>query len=192
MNPEPALTLFLIRHGDVSPQPPGAFYGGAEIPLSPQGREEARQAARKLQGVAFDRILSSPLSRAHFGASCLLEGRPGLKLELEPRLREIDRGRWVGLTPQQIETAFPGDLAAHKRDPAEWRDHGGESLGDLQSRVLEVLEDLERNPFPGVVAMVSHLWPIRAVLARAQGVPLEMEAWNTLKVPTGSIHQIRL
>jgi len=192
MKPKPSLTLYLIRHGKVALQPLGAFYGGAEVPLSPKGREEARQAARKLEDVALDRVLSSPLSRARFGARCLLEGRSGLELEVEPRLREIDRGRWVGLTPRQIEASFPGDLAAHEADPASWRGHGGESLGDLRTRVLEVLDDLGRDSRTGVMALVSHLWPIRAVLARDRGIPLEMAAWNALKVPTGSIHEVRL
>ncbi len=190
MTRKPSLTLYLIRHGHVSADPPGAFYGGAEIPLSPQGREEARQAARSLRTVHLDRLVSSPLSRALFGARVIQEGHPGLQLEQESRIREIDRGRWVGLTPEQVEASYPGELAAHERDPRDWRAHGGESLGDLQARVLQALKTLRRVTPAGTVALVSHLWPIRAILAQERGLLLDLRAWEQVEVPTGSVHEI--
>lgn len=57
------MDVFLLRHGDAEPAGPG---GDAARPLSKEGREEVRRVAQGIErlGVAFDRIVSSPLLRA--------------------------------------------------------------------------------------------------------------------------------
>lgn len=169
----------------MAPARPGVFYGGTDVPLSPAGREEAAAAARLLAGEPLDRIVASPLSRARFGAERILEGRNGLAIQIEEELREVDRGRWVGLTPEEIEREFPGQLAAHEGDLANWREHEGESMGDLRARVLAVRDRLMDELHGRSVGLVAHLWPVRAILADADGASLE--EWKRFKVPTGSV-----
>ncbi|MBC8328037.1 MAG: histidine phosphatase family protein [Planctomycetes bacterium] len=177
--------MFLIRHGEVVPPAPGAFYGGTEVELSPRGRQEAASAARDLAHEDLDAVYSSPLSRARFGAEQILLGRLGLDLQVADGVREIDRGRWVGLTPEEVERRWPGDLEAHRRDPEAWRAHGGESLGGLRDRCLRVRDWLLEQYPEGSIALVSHLFPTRAILAASLGLPLDQ--WGTLRLPTGSI-----
>ncbi len=177
--------LFLIRHGAVVPPSPGVYYGGTEVPLSPRGEAEARAAARLLAGVELEAVYCSPLSRARFGADCLIRSRPGLEVEVLPQLREIDRGRWTGNTPEQVDQLWPGQRAAHDRDPEAWRGHGGESLGDLRDRVLAAFGQLVAAHPTATIAVVSHLFPTRAILAQALAWPLER--WTDLRLPTGSV-----
>lgn len=180
------MRLILIRHGAVTPPRPQTYYGGTEVPLSEAGRAEAAAAAAALRGWHLDHIVSSPLSRARFGAERLAENR-GLAdaPELDECFREIHRGRWVGLTQEEIRARWPGDLESHAQDPQDWRGHEGESLGDLRLRVLGGRERLAGR-WPGrTVALVAHLYPIRALAAEASGQGLE--SWESLKIPTGSI-----
>lgn len=177
------LRLYLVRHGAVAPERPGTYYGGIEVPLSPAGEQEAQRAAEALKNEALDRVLCSPLGRARYGARCIAAGR-GLVEEPVAALAEIARGRWIGLTAEEVRARLPGDLEAHFADPDQWRGHGGESLGDLRRRVLGVRDRLLEGP-PAAVAIVAHLHPIRAVLADALGLPLQR--WEELSVPTGSV-----
>jgi probable phosphoglycerate mutase len=178
--------LILVRHGAVQPPRPQTFYGGSEVPLSELGRAEAEAAATALRGQILHHVACSPLSRAHFGAERIVAGRdlPAAP-EICEGLREIDRGRWLGSTLAEIQQRWPGDWAAHHADPAGWRGHGGESLADLQDRVLGVRDRLQREWTGATVALVAHLYPIRALVAAAHGTG--MESWEGIRIPTGSI-----
>lgn len=178
------MRLFLIRHGAVIPPQPGAFYGDADVPLSQQGQAEARQAAQSLAALALDHIVASPLPRARFGAEQLAAGR-GLAIAFDDDLREIQRGRWYGLTRAEVEARFPGDLAAHETDYESWQGHGGEARGVFRDRVLRALDRLLTDWQGRSVAVVSHSFTTRAILAAASGLPLA--SWETLPVPTASI-----
>lgn len=179
------MRLFLIRHGEVIPPAPGAYYGGADIPLSETGKAEARAAAQFLRDIAIDHVVASPLARAHYGAQQVIAQRENQPIELRDGLREIARGRWFGRTREEIEQTWPGDLAAHAADPENWREHGGESLGDLRSRVLAVRDDLLNRYFNRTVVIVSHMFPTRAILAAAQA--LDYPDWYSIQLPTASV-----
>jgi broad specificity phosphatase PhoE len=192
------MRLFLIRHGAVAPPRPGMFYGGSEVPLSDLGQEEARRAAAALRAEELDRVLASPLSRARFGADCLLQDRPQMACQVVDGFREIDRGRWVGLTKEELDAQYPDDLASHARDPESWDAHGGESLGSFRDRVVGTwaaleadLLELEAQEARGLqVAVVSHLFPTRAILAHYRRV--ELAGWDEFKIPTASISELEV
>lgn len=192
------MRLFLLRHGAVKPPRPGMFYGGSEVPLSPEGEAEAVRAGQALRHHALDRLWSSPLSRARFGAERVLEGREGLHIQELDGFREIDRGRWVGLTAEEIDAQFPEDRESHRLDPWKWRAHGGESLADFRTRVLKAWEPLEREclehekstGLERTVCLVSHLFPTRAILAHYEAV--ELDAWDQFAIPTASISELRI
>lgn len=180
------MRLILVRHGAVQIERPGTYYGGSEVPLSELGREEARRAADALRTLHLDHVVCSPLSRAHFGAQQISAGR-GLAdaPEIVPGLREIDRGRWLGLTAEEIDARWPQDRPSHQTDPVGWRGHSGESLADLRDRVLGSRDQLVPRWTGGTVALVAHLYPIRALLSETLGRGLS--DWEQLRVPTGSI-----
>lgn len=179
------MRLFLVRHGAVAPERHGSFYGGTEVRLSPEGKKEATEAGHQLRSEALQGIYASPLSRAQFGAKQVLGDRI-LEIQTDPGLAEIDRGRWLGHTPDEVHEKYPGDLQAHAEDPWEWRAHGGESLGDLRIRVLGALKRIRAaHQENDAVAIVSHMFPTRAILADAMG--LDLQGWSQLEIPTASI-----
>lgn len=178
------MKLFLIRHGAVIPPAPGAFYGGADVLLSDIGKNEAKAAGEFLATIDVDHIVASPLKRAHYGALQVAEGR-NMEVELFDGLREIDRGRWFGLTRDEIEQRWPGDIGAHYADPINWRGNGGESLGDLRDRVLAVRNQLLERYHGKTVVIVSHMFPTRSILADAKG--LDFKKWLSIEIPTASV-----
>ena len=97
------LTLILTRHGQAAPG--DLMLGGQlDLRLTPEGREEADALARRLAGVRIDRIIASPMLRALETAQAIATGRP---VEVDERLRELDYGRWEGLTYAEIEARDP-------------------------------------------------------------------------------------
>ena len=182
------MQLFLVRHGAVAPSRPGMFYGGTEVRLSAAGEAQARRAAAWLATRKIDQVVCSPLGRARWGAQQVAEACGLVAPEAFEGLREIDRGRWLGLLPEEIRVRHPGDLEAHEADPETWTGHGGESLGQLRDRVLAVRAVLESRWGGATVALVSHLWPTRALLADALG--WDLRRWSELGVPTGSVSAV--
>jgi broad specificity phosphatase PhoE len=187
------MDLILIRHGQVEAAQRGLFYGGAEVELSELGRQQARVAAEFVSEQKVDAIWASPLSRAQFGADCVLKQlqkraqAPRDGVVCVPELREIDRGRWFGRSKSEVLGEFPGDWEAHQADPIGWRGHQGESLGDLQARIAAFWERVRGESGRHVV--VSHLFVTRCLLGLALGLPVE--EWRELSIPTGSVSGMR-
>ena len=184
------MQLFLVRHGAVSASQKGKFYGGTEVALSQEGMAQAQAAGRWLSQFEIDAVYASPLSRAQYGAQQVLDfsRQPELAIQTREGFREIDRGRWVGLRFEELESQWPGDMAAHEADLENWNGHGGESLGTLRERVLKERNKLLEKHLGQVVVIVSHLFPTAAMLA--DGLGIHLSGYREMQVPTGSISRI--
>lgn len=94
--------IYVIRHGETDWNRQGRLQGQEDIPLNETGRRQAEVCGQALQRVRFDRIFTSPLSRARETAekiaryqSCASENDDGLL--------ERDYGRLSGLTLPERE-----------------------------------------------------------------------------------------
>jgi broad specificity phosphatase PhoE len=61
-------------------------------------------------------VVSSDLARARSTAEIIARGA-GVGVSTEPALRERDVGLWSGLTSDQIEARWPGQLEAYRTNP---------------------------------------------------------------------------
>jgi len=174
--------FLLVRHGQVEAAWRDRIYGCLDVPLSDQGRAEARRAARFLAAEPLDAVLSSGLSRARYGAAWLAREHR-LEVRHDAASREINRGEWAGLSFDDLEARHPGALAAWREAPWTTQPPGGESMSDLAARVCPVLDDLAREFVGGQVGIVAHSHVLRAALARFEGERASMQR----DVPTGSI-----
>jgi broad specificity phosphatase PhoE len=134
------LTLVLVRHGLTGRSIPEQHLGQRiDVGLSSDGLRQANALARRLHGVPFDRIMSSPMSRARETAEIVAEGRP---IVGDARLAEMDYGEWEGRTSEEVRAIHPGFRAKWEGDPAALRCPGGESGNDVARRVRALLRDL--------------------------------------------------
>ncbi len=155
-----ARRVLLIRHGESTWNAAGRWQGWGDPPLSARGREQATILAGRLADRAVSRLVSSDLSRAVQTAEILAEAL-GVRLELDPRLRERDLGCWAGLTEAEIRAAHPEELdRLRARDPAV-RPGGGESHDAFRMRVAPALVAAARGSAAGTIAVVTHLGVIR-------------------------------
>ncbi|WP_424933249.1 alpha-ribazole phosphatase family protein [Amaricoccus macauensis] len=158
------MPLIVLRHTkpDVAP---GTCYGRTDLALATCFEETARAAHAGLPPVA--RIVSSPLSRCLRLAEWIAQAR-NLPLEIDPRIVEMDFGRWEG-TPW-AEISRP-ELDAWAADFEGARPHGGESVAMLAERVSRALEGLGPEP----TLWVTHSGVFRAVCA-IRGID---DGWDT-------------
>jgi broad specificity phosphatase PhoE len=135
------LTLVLTRHGLTDRSEPEQHLGQhIDISLSDAGRRQADALSHRLAGVRFDRVISSPLFRAQETAEILARG--AVRLETDPRLKEMDYGRWEGLTYDQIADRDGAARREWELAPDRLACPGGESGEDVARRVRSFLGDL--------------------------------------------------
>ncbi len=115
MAPDPP-ELWLARHGETEWSVSGQHTGTTDIPLTDNGREQARELARSLAGVRFDLVLSSPRQRAEETARLA-----GLEPEPEERLTEWDYGDYEGQTTAEIQRERPASTPSSTQQPARAR-----------------------------------------------------------------------
>ena len=134
------LTLVLVRHGLTPRSSPEQHLGQRlDVSLSSDGLRQAHSLGRRLHDVPFDRIVTSPLSRARETAEIVAAGRPVVG---DARLAEMDYGEWEGHTREEVLGLHPGFRAKWEADPATLRCPGGESGNDVARRVASLLRDL--------------------------------------------------
>lgn len=165
-------TVLLIRHGLVSEDAEGRFFGAADAPMSPAGEAQIRELAARLRPrVTVEAIYCSDLSRSRRTAE-LLAGDSAIPIRIRPALREIDMGEWQGLLHRELAALRPADYAARGRDIANFRPPGGESFADLAARVLPCWRDIVADGEAQVVAVASHAGVNRVILCHLLGAPL--------------------
>ena len=137
--------LWLIRHGETPWSLSRQHTGRTDIPLTERGREQARMLAPILAQEHFDRVLTSPMSRAI--ETCRLAGL-GDHAEEEPELREWDYGIYEGRTTDEIRESAPGWSVWDSPMPE------GESIGEIEARARKLVQRLAG--LPGRTALFSH------------------------------------
>lgn len=156
--------LILVRHGETPPNREGVLLGRADPGLTDQGRRQAQALADALTPLAPARVVTSPLRRCRETAVVIAEAAPCSVAE-DDRLIEVDYGEWEGQPLPEV----PAEASRRWRDDAAFRPPGGESLEDVAERVHAWCEEI-RERAEGTVVAVSHVSPIKAVVAWALGV----------------------
>lgn len=162
--------VFLLRHGEIPQFRPRRFVGQQDLALTEAGRAQAVAVGRALCDVEFERIVCSDLSRTRETAR-IVAGERTVPIEPEARLREIDLGRWEGLTKAEINTVFPGEYDARGENLAQMRPSGGESFSDLQQRVVPFFDEVLATT-QGTTLLVAHAGVNRAILCHVLGMDL--------------------
>src|SRR5215813_705410 len=170
--PPPSTIVLLVRHG-LTPTTGVKLPGRARgLHLSEEGRKQAEATAAriaKLEKVVA--IYSSPLERARETASIIAKAR-NMAVRIERGLLELDIGRWTGLALK--EAAAKPEWRAVQQHPSGFRFPGGESFTEMQARVTSALARIVARHTGKVVVAVSHADPIKAAVAHAIGIHLDL------------------
>ena len=154
--------LVLLRHGETEWTISGRHTGRSDIELTGAGREEARAAGRRLEGMKFDRVVTSPMHRAV--ETCRLAGF-GDGATTDDALMEWDYGEYEGITTAEIQETVPDWSLFVQGCP------GGESAADVGARVDPLVDAAREGEGNWLFAAHGHV--LRVVGARWVGLPPE-------------------
>ena len=151
--------VYLVRHGETAWSAARRHTGRTDVPLTERGEHQARALGARLSGVAFARVLTSPLQRAT--RTCELAGFPGA--ERDPDLVEWNYGDYEGRRTDDIRAARPGWNLFRDGCP------NGETADDVGERADRVIARVRAAPGPVLVFASAHI--LRVVAARWLRLP---------------------
>src|SRR5918995_2333649 len=117
--------LFLVRHGATQLSTEDRFAGSTDVELSAEGRRQAERLAARLADDHIVAVYASPLQRTLETARLLATPHHLSPLTREG-LREIDHGRWEGMTRADVESRYADEYARWEEDPFTFAPAGGE------------------------------------------------------------------
>jgi broad specificity phosphatase PhoE len=169
--------LLVVRHGETEPNARGLLLGRADPPLTDLGRRQAHAVVAAVPQPAA--VITSPLRRAQETAAAF-----GLPIEVDERWVELDYGEFDCQPP----SAVPEEVRDRWRRDPSFAPSGGESLTALATRVSAACAAAIRGAAESTIVVVTHVSPIKAALAWALDVPVDI-AWR-MYVEDASVSRI--
>lgn len=163
------LEIFLIRHGQTEWNHKRRIMGRLPIPLNAMGRRQARTLRRILRNLTLRAIYTSPVRRALETAQEIARGHR-LKVILAPAVAEINYGRWVGKTFDEV--SYDPAYQTYHTTPSRAKAPGGERMTAVARRAVRFIERLRSRYQDGRVVVVSHADVIKTILIYYLRLPL--------------------
>ncbi|WP_121258510.1 bifunctional RNase H/acid phosphatase [Nocardioides ferulae] len=170
-------TLVLVRHGVTAHTAAKRFssgLGGDNPPLSEDGRAQVRTTADWLAPIAgrVAAVVASPVRRTRESAEIVADVLD-VPLTEEPGFAEMEFGHWDGLTFSEVADRHHDELDAWLGSLDAAPGGGGESFRQVERRVLAGLERVLDRHAGETVVVVSHVTPIKTLVAHAVDAPLD-------------------
>ena len=162
--------LYVARHGGTEWTRSGQHTGRTDLPLLPEGEEQARRLGQVLRGVEFRAVYSSDLQRSLRTAELAGFTSP----EETALLREYDYGEYEGLTTPEIRKSRPGWEIYRDGCP------GGETPDQVYERARRFLDRLRGAD--GAALAFSHGHFSRALAVAWAELPITAAARLMLDV----------
>jgi 2,3-bisphosphoglycerate-dependent phosphoglycerate mutase len=180
--------LVLLRHGESQWNLENRFTGWVDVPLSPRGIEEAKNAGNILKSFSFDRAFTSVLERANETLRLVLDtiGQSNIPIGKDKALNERMYGELQGMNKAETVKKYGEAQVKIWRRSYDVRPPGGESLKDTAERVLPYYEQtikpclLKRE----TILIAAHGNSLRALIMELE--QLSQDQILELNVPTGA------
>lgn len=147
--------LYVVRHGATEWSRSGQHTGRTDLPLLPEGEEQARATGALLANIDFSLVLCSPMQRAR--RTCELAGLLD-RAVTDNDLQEWDYGDYEGVTTPTIRETVPGWTVWSGICPS------GETIEQVSNRADRVIERVRNES--GNVIVFAHGHILRVLTAR--------------------------
>jgi probable phosphoglycerate mutase len=164
-------TFLLIRHATNDMVGKSLAGWTPNVHLNDEGKAQAERLAERLARVPLKAIYSSPLER------CVETAQPianllGLDIQTHAGVGEIQFGEWTGRTIKELSDSPTWQNI--QRFPSGTRIPGGETLREMQNRVVDALESLRADHPKDIIAVFAHADVVKAMVAHYLGVHLDL------------------
>jgi ribonuclease H / adenosylcobalamin/alpha-ribazole phosphatase len=166
--------FFLMRHGETKDNQQMRYIGTRNVPLVESGIRQAEQAAVAFSQIHIDKIIASSRRRTIETAG-IVSSACSIDLQIDDRLVEGSFGEWEGLTRDEVMHRSEEDVHILRRWEADpgCAPPGGESIVSVQKRVVGLADELLKEFQGASIILVSHVGPIKALLAAVMDIPLQ-------------------
>jgi len=163
-------TCLLIRHGETDAV--GRVLAGRieGWDLNSKGKRQVARLAQRLSRLPIRQVYSSPLQRAMATARRIARAH-GMKPLIVEDFDEIQFGEWEGMTFEELQAR--DDWNQYNASRIHHPPPGGESIQDVQARMIRGIEYASAQHPGTLLAIVSHADPLRAVVAHYLGLSLD-------------------
>ncbi|MDD2366514.1 MAG: alpha-ribazole phosphatase [Desulfuromonadaceae bacterium] len=163
--------IYLVRHGQVVGFDQPRYNGQTDVALTDYGIFQYQQLKERLISKQISACYTSDLTRCVTGAAIISDAL-GLKPVQRSELRELNIGIWEGMAWDEIKSIYPEGWQARLEDLVNYRVPKGESLNDVEARVMPVINEVVEKHSGKEVLIVAHGGVNRIVLLNAINAPL--------------------
>ena len=147
--------ILAVRHGETAWNRDTRIQGHTDIDLNDHGRWQAARLAQALAQEPIAAFYASDLARARETADAVAR-RHGGAVQTDPRLRERCFGRFEGHTWAELEALHPQEATAWRQRVPDFAPPAGESLLQLQNRVVPAVSELASRHPGEQILIVAH------------------------------------
>jgi len=145
--------IVLILPGATDFELQGRIHGDLDIPLCPEGREEAGRVGRELQDLGIEVIYTSCCSSARETAEAI-GGALQVKVKKLDHMQNLDQGLWQGLLVEEVKQKQPKVYRQWLEQPETMCPPEGETIDSARERVSGVLTKLLKKHAGGVIGLI--------------------------------------
>lgn len=184
MTPNTATQLWLVRHGATEWSRSGQHTSITDLPLLPDGEDDARHVGERLKDIDFGLVLTSPRKRARDTAA----GAGFEDAEIDDDLVEWAYGPGEGLTSDEIRTIVPDwRIWTHGAPQFDRDDYSpGETVDEVSTRLQRVV-DRARTSGVEHALVFAHGHSLRGLAMKWLGVDIAMGKHFPLHTGTVSV-----
>ncbi len=183
----------ILRHGKTPYQTRGEkkIYDWPSLdtfPLIEKGKKKIQKLVKKLKKEKIDIIYSSDSLRTRQTAEIVAK-ELDLKINFDPRLRDINIGIYQGREKKEFRRDFPKNLKRFEK-----RITGGESWSDIKKRILGFVKDIDTQYEGKSILIVSHGDPLWLLEGAVKGLSNEVMLKENLDrkfIKTGELRKIK-
>lgn len=158
----------LIRHARTRWNLEKKIQGKNNMPLSPEGIQEAGLWGEILSKEKYNLILASPMIRAE-QTSRIISHKINVDIKFDRDLREQDFGAWEGKRIIDIRKQAPGEIEFQESRGWKFCPPGGESRIGVLKRVSKAMERAAKNFDEKHVLVVAHNSVIKTLIYKILG-----------------------
>lgn len=171
------MKIYLVRHaestGNISP----SFNGLKDVPLSDNGRIQAKLLKSFFADKTINRIYTSMLRRTVETAGYALPGRRKEFISLGI-LNEINGGDWEGREYTEIFERWGDEFRKWREAPHEAQPPNGENVYDVLERAKTALNRIvSENDDDSTVAVFAHGALIKTIIIYLRSLPMSELVW---------------
>ena len=178
--------ILFIRHGETDYNKKNLYYGHLNPGLNETGINQLKNTKKKLEEMneKIDIVFSSDLKRCRQSLE-LLELDENIKKYFSEELRELNFGDIEGKSYDKIRKEFPYYIDEMKNNWKYFKVKNGESVFELQNRIVKKIEEIIKNYQDKKILVVVHGGVIQSLISYYLTKNLDFY-WN-FKVDNGSI-----